>query len=1749
VPGTDTNYVHLYHANHNLHDVIAVPHYKPMIIAETSALYTEDPLGGTNTEEEIKTEWIRQVYNLDDDDSAILDEDLYEVHCINWFSIYKYERHIFRVVDWQLHRNADVIDYYNSRVGDNPYFIKAIYPCEKVKLVGVPKMVEPAGTYSIDVDYETFAARDIIVSLVDPQNGYVSTRYLTSYGSATGSVAAGSGTLTLDVTLDGTAGLGSYYAWNVILVLPGGDYNGILAMDREEEVTVTVIDHAVDTDADGLPDWWEQEFFGDISSQDGQGNPDGDEFSNLYEYRHGTVPTEVTVPSAERQLAILEPPEGCYFGVALNFEAGDMDPLDSVERWTNRMNGLRAAAYEYFTGFPFTEEDEEKLQDFVEQVIPHQGIAIITLRPMGGLETVTQQAVDNLAQLCAQWEAAGIGGIMLRFGNEMNSSWFPWGQQPTLYKQKYRMLANAIHAQTERTAMIWDPNEGKGYPYPLGPYLIHHNQFVAFNDLSWAGGQSEWNITRYTTDSGAGTPPEGSSGCLKDFVSGVYVPAQLTVTGGNWDGAGHTTQGSNPEYGTDGFSVFTYDGDFLVDATGVVSYGPEDLVLKFSNLPTDLVYNVVIYGDAGDSEGTNDLTLVTLTGAEAFCNYSTPEADYSGVDDNTVIIANGYNAENGYVARFVAIEPGADGEFVITLSDGGSPNPPRFYANVVKVAGYRFATNTNPDFVVLDTNGDGRLNEEDDMYTPFYPGDDVVDWVGMSAYHWGTEWPWKENEIPEHKKFPKQVRGLEAIKVRNFYDMFCRDGIHNKPLMVSETAALYNDDYHGETGGGLSGVNEPELDIKRVWWEQLYNAFGDKSNVVDVARQFPLLKMICWFDRITHETEIQGDRIVWSFSIPSDPSTDLVSSDHECVDSFDDISTWYYGPWDNLVWSDSDEAAPPDGGSEDRALYLSGTPASEIYVGGNARPIESVPFTAVKLLAQFQDLNSEGLISSNPVLFDSLDDLSLWTWGPWDNLTMEEVSDSVSGTAFKLSGTPASGGYVGGNGRNVPSSLQDWSTKDGIQIMVKREDNTAPDPLLGIEIRSREYGPTYLATIERCVPSTEYTALKIRFSDMNVSAGFDWTQIKAVVIKLLSDEDGVAPGALYMDEWNLVDLTNAPYKDQDWWPGGPSDEPWGDAAEPDEEHTWELVDDPLDGYPPKALKMSGTDGGNWYIGGNGFSPLGEDQDWSGATHISLLMRQGDTSRPLPILRVSLKDAAGHVIQPRDEDQVVTADVYARKLISFASMDTNGVFDWSAVREVKFEMLTSQPSNTPADIYIKEFAIGTVAYETPKDWSGHNGMELWVKREGVTDVEPILRVHVRSKTYAEDYVAAMSFRIKSTNYYPLKFYFEDMHVSEGFDWSDITVLQLELLSSDTNAPDYQAPDNLFIDKWSVVNLTEPSNEVREAFTSYVRQLREGKRHYMFRDDAEYQRLLDPYAVWTRDMPVIVHPTGAVQVSLPVSAQAAADVVVQLRRTSDDTLLGEGRTAVSAGRSNVAVVITRSGPGLADGEGCYFDAFVTPPGGPVSGAWAQGERAYATAQDITSTVELKAVPPAVLPGSILTAVVRYEANVAGVVRVNLKDGADVVQASGEVGVMAGSGRVDVKLLVGAGIAISDGYHLECVFTDQDGNQTLASDRPIAVTDCITEYTLDAWLPEIVGQDERIEAAIAYTAISDCDMILFELYDSADQKVGAEEDMVYAGSGLLDLVILPGGYPPGNYTLKVKTMHAGQIVAEITQPLTIF
>jgi beta-mannanase len=73
----------------------------------------------------------------------------------------------------------------------------------------------------------------------------------------------------------------------------------------------------------------------------------------------------------------------------------------------------------------------------------------------------------------------------------------------------------------------------------------------------------------------------------------------------------------------------------------------------------------------------------------------------------------------------------------------------------------------SPDFLLLDTNKNGVLDTQDDPYTPFYPGDEFVDWFGLSIY-WYPDAETGFNNLPPSRYFLDHLTGVgESVKRYN----------------------------------------------------------------------------------------------------------------------------------------------------------------------------------------------------------------------------------------------------------------------------------------------------------------------------------------------------------------------------------------------------------------------------------------------------------------------------------------------------------------------------------------------------------------------------------------------------------------------------------------------------------------------------------------------------------------------------------------------------------------------------------------------------------------------------------------------------------------------------------------------------------------------------------------------------------------------------------------------------------------------
>lgn len=60
---------------------------------------------------------------------------------------------------------------------------------------------------------------------------------------------------------------------------------------------------------------------------------------------------------------------------------------------------------------------------------------------------------------------------------------------------------------------------------------------------------------------------------------------------------------------------------------------------------------------------------------------------------------------------------------------------------------------TEGRFALMDTNGDGKLDNKDDPYAPYWPGDEYVDWVGLSGSYRGRVGPNDQRLAPPSGSF------------------------------------------------------------------------------------------------------------------------------------------------------------------------------------------------------------------------------------------------------------------------------------------------------------------------------------------------------------------------------------------------------------------------------------------------------------------------------------------------------------------------------------------------------------------------------------------------------------------------------------------------------------------------------------------------------------------------------------------------------------------------------------------------------------------------------------------------------------------------------------------------------------------------------------------------------------------------------------------------------------------------------------
>ncbi|MDO9379226.1 MAG: OpgC domain-containing protein [Nocardioidaceae bacterium] len=149
------------------------------------------------------------------------------------------------------------------------------------------------------------------------------------------------------------------------------------------------------------------------------------------------------------------------------------------------------------------------------------------------------------------------------------------------------------------------------------------------------------------------------------------------------------------------------------------------------------------------------------------------------------------------------------------------------------------------DRAQLDTDGDGDVTEVDDPYGPYYPGDAAVDWVGLSLYHFGEAQDFGANVVPRRGEVEARLEesyGYGDERTRTpFYERFAER--RDKPMAVA-TGALFNPG---------AEATDPQLDIKRTWWRQVFRATVTHDRIASIT----------WLEERRPEAEVGGDTVDW----------------------------------------------------------------------------------------------------------------------------------------------------------------------------------------------------------------------------------------------------------------------------------------------------------------------------------------------------------------------------------------------------------------------------------------------------------------------------------------------------------------------------------------------------------------------------------------------------------------------------------------------------------------------------------------------------------------------------------------------------------------------------------------------------------------------------------------------------------------------------------------------------------------------
>jgi hypothetical protein len=178
-------------------------------------------------------------------------------------------------------------------------------------------------------------------------------------------------------------------------------------------------------------------------------------------------PPSIT-PSTNRTQLLLPLEQSCFVGTSIDYSAWNYD----LTKYSQAL-GFVPASFVLSVDLPTPNQDLSGIESLLSQIAYLQAIAVITVRPISGLtrRDLPDDAIKSLAQLIRKYEERGLK-VIVRFAQQMNGSWYPWGQSPTQYIIEFRRFTSLLRMFTISANTLWAPSPGHGYPWP-GEAALH----------------------------------------------------------------------------------------------------------------------------------------------------------------------------------------------------------------------------------------------------------------------------------------------------------------------------------------------------------------------------------------------------------------------------------------------------------------------------------------------------------------------------------------------------------------------------------------------------------------------------------------------------------------------------------------------------------------------------------------------------------------------------------------------------------------------------------------------------------------------------------------------------------------------------------------------------------------------------------------------------------------------------------------------------------------------------------------------------------------------------------------------------------------------------------------------------------------------------------------------------------------------------------------------------------------------------